>query len=300
MCLIFLFSVTLQVNASTDCGQHISKILCEVGPTKTMPERFTANRPCLNKPIGKYRKIIKNAFEKFPPFLQKRFCSLEKIYVEDEFFGAAWSAPVDEKNPVSFLIGLRKKELDLNRSLAEGLAQFDSETFGPSTKIVSYSAVPSNRLTSSEFTLIHELGHTFDYEHNYNRTAKDPEFSKSWTAIAWLDIQEIQPNIDFQFRKSICLNNCNEKFVPTTEAMSLYSGMYAHGFLSQLSSTNAMEDFADSFAFFVADEILKIKIETAVNGHKFSLRQLQTAQAFVKKRDFLRNAFKEVPSEKTP
>ena len=71
-------------------------------------------------------------------------------------------------------------------------------------------------------------------------------------------------NFDFPLRKSICLNNCNGNYINPAKAGDFYNVLYGHGFISQLSALNAMEDFAESFAIFVSLNFMATHFEVAL------------------------------------
>ena len=135
----------------------------------------------------------------------------------------------------------------------ESVGDLTSRSFGGDGKnqqvTPQYQINVRCQLFGTAFTLIHELGHTFDYENEYTKSKASRGFEKSWTVISWNDVQDIKPTTEFKERKNICLNNCNGKYLAQTSATSLYDGLYSKGFISQLSSLNAMEDFSYSFAF---------------------------------------------------
>jgi len=303
MSLLLLLLTRSVTNAFSDqmtdniskCRTLIPSTICEVGPPKTAKDRFSLNRECINGDVSRYNQMMIQAFDAFPAFLKARMCRVKRIYIEDEFMGAAWSAPIDEKKPTEFLIGLRKAELDANLDLGPGRSWFEQQTFGNHIPYKVDSNLPQlevkgpRKLTATEFTLIHELGHTLDYEHEYSKSKSDPLFSQSWTAISWNDIQDIKSDFDFPNRKSICLNHCNGKFIDPKLADAFYKSLFDHGFISQLSATNAMEDFADSFAFYVAINYFYASFKIKNNRKTSDLSSLIKNKSFELKRKYIQN-----------
>ena len=104
--------------------------------------------------------------------------------------------------------------------------------------------------------------------------------------------QQIKPEFDFSYRKDICLNSCNGNFLKPKTAHLVYEEMFKAGFVSQLSSINAMEEFADSFSYFVMSKYLGATFEVQANGKLFAVDKILMSPQFQSKKKFLETAIK--------
>lgn len=299
---LFVILVLLASNSHADaidfkdkCRNHIRKIVCLVDAPSKEPDRYKDHRACL-KSSAHYARQVLEAYNQFPSFAQQAVCGLQKIYIEKDFFGPAWSALDDESDPTTGLIGLRKMELDLKPGLQKYNSWFEQQSFGglplvklkPGLPVVVVNPRSKRKTTFLVYTLLHEVGHIFDYQKKFNGSASP----KDWTALSWFDLQNPKPELDFPDRKKICLNNCNGIFLPTAQAGDLYRSLYSHGFISQLSAINAMEDFAETFAVYTATKYmgLQFEIQTA-EGIKFNLEDILASREFSAKKKFLNDRF---------
>jgi len=291
--------IPLAASASPEterCRALIPKIVCEVDPPTNEPDRYKDGRTCLKTDTSRYQATMRAAFDVFPDFLQRRFCQLNKIYIEKDYFGSAWSSAVDEGNPTRFLIGLRKKDIDAKLDVAHYRTWFGQQSFGGNPDFSVNPKLPlvhiiGKSVSSTAFTLLHELGHTFDYEAKYNVAKGDPAFDKSWTHLSWEDIAAISTSSDFDQRKSICLNRCQGHYLSAASAGGFYRDLFSHGFLSQLSAINAMEDFAESFAFYIAQKYMNIEFEVEASGKRSSVSAAMNDQRFREKLRYLSGRF---------
>ena len=297
--LLLLFFVPALTHASLEsdkCRALIPQIICEVEPPAHETDRYKDGRACLKGDISGYQEKVLATFDALPDFLQKRFCKLNKIYIEKDFFGSAWSGAVDESNPTRFLIGLRRSDFDANLDVGQYRTWFEQQSFGGKTDFSINSKLPivhviGKVVSSTTFTLLHELGHTLDYEFKYTISKNEAGFSKSWTHLSWRDIQLISRTSDFEQRKNICLNRCHGRYLDADRAGEFYQNLFSHGFLSQLAATNAMEDFADSFAFYVARKYMGLEFTVEANGWHFNISETMSGLPFGEKMQYLSDRF---------
>lgn len=287
------FSATILAAPLHPCLKVASEAICEVAPPLKEADRYKDQRTCLMTDTSRYQQKIAQAFALYPELVKQQFCHLKKIYLEQDFFGPAWSAPVDEMNPQEILMGLRKKDLDQELNLEEYFSWFERQSFGGS-KLVRVNITPAliSKLAPLTFTLLHEIGHAVDYRERHNREKNDPQFPSSWTALHWQDLEVVKTEFDFPQRKKICLNHCRGVYLDQKKSHSFYQKLQRHGFISQLSALNAREDFADSFAHYIFVRYLKgdFKIHTS-HKKQFSTHDFLSRPAFSKKLAYLRQHF---------
>src|ERR1035437_9877657 len=92
----------------SQCRAQIALAVCLVDPPKD-PTKDGIDRPCL--PGGEaYVVPFEALFDRFPLHLQRVFCSLDKIFIEKEFFATAYARLVQDDNQkiIGSGIGVRK------------------------------------------------------------------------------------------------------------------------------------------------------------------------------------------------
>jgi hypothetical protein len=300
--LVSLHLTPAEASDSKACRQYVKTIVCLVDAPSQEPDRYKDSRKCLSG-SSKYIAPVLETFDAYPPFVQEAVCGLKKIYIEKSFFGPAWSSLAIDSDPNSGLIGLRQSDIDAAIPAALYQSWFEQQSFGgkddfhidPDLPVVEIISPKTDALSGLTYSLLHEIGHIFDYQNKFNDETclkGCTPGSVSWTTLSWLSIQDPKPNSDFGLRSSICLNNCNGKFISPTNADLLYKEIYQHGFISQLGSVNAMEDFAESFAFYVSATYLEKHFEIHTkSGSTYKLDDVLTSKSFESKLNFLKAHF---------
>ena len=301
---IFILSSCLSVHAAAieNCQDHISSIVCLVDSPLKESDRYKDGRQCLSG-SDKYAEPILDAYKAFPSFVQKTLCSLKKIYIEKSFFGPAWSGLADDNDPTSGIIGIRQKELDAKISAELYQSWYEQQSFGlkdnfevvPDLPLVTILPLQRFKLRGYVYTILHEIGHILDYQRKFNDSecVKDciPN-PQNWTAISWISTQVPKPSSDFKLRSSICLNNCQGKFISASDANELYTSIYQHGFVSQLAALNSMEDFAESFAVFISSKYMNLHFGIYLkSGESYQLDEVLKSKEFKEKLKFLTSQF---------
>jgi hypothetical protein len=297
-----MVSVSTYANDIEKCAEHIKAIVCLVDSPSKEGDRYKDGRTCLVESSNYVTPILK-AYEHYPGFVQTAICDLKKIYIERSFFGPAWSALAKENDLHSGLIGLRQKELDSDLPISTYTTWFEQQSFGAKDNFEVDPKLPRVKVLTNQnpeprgvaYMLLHEVGHIFDYQQKFNDETclKDckPD-QKSWTAISWNSIETPKPFADFPIRKSICINNCQGKFLKRSDSNKIYNDIYNHGFISQLATLNAMEDFAESFAVYVSSKYMNIHYEIHfIDGVRYNLDDNLKAKKFEKKLKFLESHF---------
>lgn len=292
--------------AKPDIGfeAKLSDAICLVEAPTNESDRYKPNRTCL--PGGEvYAAQVLEAYRSFPLFVQQELCSVKFLYIEKQFFGAAWSSPVEESNPNEMMIGLNQRELDSRLTLDPFLTWFEQLSFGGKTDFSTSQGLPSISIrpkgwASSTYlidTLLHETGHLVDFRSHFNRSdCKRPDDCQpsagSWTEIGWKNESTPKPENDFPDRKFICINSCGSTHLDPKEAPKFYRSLYRGGFVSQLSALNSMEDFAESFSLYVKEKYLGFHTELDDGqGHHYTSTSTFDSKEFEAKRNYLEKRF---------
>jgi hypothetical protein len=227
------------------CRAHLKQMICVVTSPQNEKDRYRNDRVCESgADISLFLRQIESAYDSYPPFLRNQLCSLSKVYLEEDFFGNAWS----DKG----IIAINKKLSDADPNAGNALSGFAQLSFGgkkpgyePSLALPRIKVDPS--MVAVTHTLLHELGHTFDYDYGFQK--------RGWEELS---------NKDFPLRKKICLNNCKNDFLSISEMPELYKELDEQGYVSQLAAVSPMEDFAETFALVVEHDEMGRKLTVEI------------------------------------
>jgi len=287
------------------CHQKIRDIICLVNPPLDEKNRYKDGRTCLSGG-DQYQQAIIDAYDAFPGFAQKVICSLKKIYIENNFYGSAWSALADDNDPDSGLIGIRKKDLDAHLGLQDYNSWFEQQSFGgsddfkisptlPVVKVYPKSKKDAGFLT---YTLLHEVGHILDFQHHFNRVMCRMDgtdcyaMPDGWTVLGWMDLNSANAASDFPGRKQICLNACHGKFLSVTNMDRFYDTLFKHGYISQLAALDSMEDWAEVFAIYVNAKYMNIHYKIVLpSGKEYILDDILNSEPMKAKKDFIERLY---------
>jgi hypothetical protein len=262
----------------SDCRAHIKEALCVVAPNHEpgeMPDN-TKPRPCLGGE-EKYLTVFEELYDNHPPELQKMFCSLRKIHIEQQFFGTAYANIIwkDEAKriPDGAIMGIRQSVLDEKLNLSRWTSWKEQLSFGGVKD--SYTVkddLPKIDASGKKgvndflfFVITHEFGHFFDFANGLNKLIncqdvkgsdeKVCEFTTdSWAAMSWDKTKAIKPEVDFEHRTELCFYWCNEDIIEKDQIEATYSGLDGSPFISTYSTTNHGDDFAETIAYYMFDQ----------------------------------------------
>jgi hypothetical protein len=290
---------------SSDCRQNIEKVICLVDPMVQGQE--SNDRPCLAG-AEKYVRPFQDLFDRFPRHLQKMFCSLDKIFIEKNFYASAYATLIVDANdkPIGGGIGIRQDFLDNRIGLNHWSSWKEQLNFGgdPLTYDVNktlqrvHSSLPgfSNFLY---FVVAHEFGHLFDFANSLNRfddcnfnngqiTGTCTAAKGSWTALSWKTIKNDPiDGDDFPLRSSLCFYGCNGHAINPSQMGELYSSLFATNFISVYGAQNMMEDLADTHAYYTVHKYLRPHYSIELqNGQSFNFMKRIESSELKPKVDF--------------
>jgi hypothetical protein len=284
----------------SSCREQIAKTVCLVEPMKE-GEDFQ-DRPCL--PGGeKYAAPFEALYDHYPAVLQAMFCSLEKIYVEKQFFGTAYAGLNENKDAA--IMGIRQSVLDENLDLSRWASWKEQLSFGGPKD--SYGQLPNlpaiasaNHLATNDFlyfVVAHEFGHMFDFANDLNRTKNcnsetwECEMeAEGWGSFSWHTSRKAKGPNEFSLRPSLCFYSC-ETPLAQQQVAEAYLGLLNSNFLSLYAATNPWDDFADSLAYHVLlqSEGSSYRIDLRQGGIVLDIKARLQSSAFASKRQYLEN-----------
>lgn len=257
-----------------DCRAEIRKAVCMVDVMSLGPGGKPLERPCL--PGGEnYAATFEELHDRFPPHLQKMFCSLRRIFIEKEFFATAYAGTIIEPDGKvnGALMGVRKDFLDRPLTIGFWSSWKEQLNFGGDPKRYAVDAsmplVHSSSPDMLYFVVAHEFGHIFDFTNQLNRFI-DCKFDEngmhgtcsaapgSWSELGWSDFRgHTRPGNDFALRKELCFYWCNGQFIDPARASELYTGLFMTNFPSIYGASNPYDDFAETLAYYSIDRHLQ-------------------------------------------
>jgi hypothetical protein len=287
-----------------DCKSKIREAVCLVNPTVNGED--PQKRTCLNE-SDKYQSFFEGHYDRSPPMIKKMYCYLDKIFVEKEFVGTAYASPLIDSNGkiVSGAIGIRKEVLDSPLTFTQWLSWKEETSFGGSLNttdqklgLIKYYSNIDTKDLFLDYVLNHEFGHLFDFANSFNASKEcnydeHPEectpLPLSWGEFSWLNEDEPKPESDYAFREQVCFYFCRGKFIDKNNVQSLFEGLINTNFQSIYSSTYPHEDFAETFALFLAHDYSKLNYGVIINGKNFNLTDHFTSDLLKMKRNYVTN-----------
>ncbi len=269
---------------ATDCRANIRKATCRVASQPDAQRgdpRF--NRACLGGEATYAAELLK-VHDELPPKLQKMFCHLRKIYIEEDMPVAMRSGRypqifVDKKGQE--MVGMNGNSLSLSRkmifesqgTLTQWLSRRDQSVFAATAGAPISPGLPQMdiKFTGSKanpvvlYSVLHEFGKLFETSHRLNpfRCAEDAEgckriFKSLWNSVSWTTDGKILPEQSYAGGFIPCYEDCSaDKLGRIEDAASVYKTfLEKNSFVSLLASSNSSEDFAETFFFYMAGKYL--------------------------------------------
>lgn len=259
-------------NASASCSDMIINSLCIVDPVnENDPYSNQYSRPCL--PGGeKYEKIFRDHYKRSSSLIRKMYCSLEKIWIENDLHTTAYAVPIrDESNKVvAGAIGISRKFLDENPSLQSWMEKKENSSFGGSS-VFKFQIKTRKKISAVDYALNHEFGHLFDYAN---------DIQKSWTEIKNIGLGPIQ--------KELCFYQCGGNYIAENRGTELMNELLQSTYVSTYASVNSKEDWAETFALYYASSDKGLQIKTQTSESQFDLHQHMNSDVMSEKLNFYR------------
>lgn len=297
--LLLLFTLLFNVSESlaTDCRERISQIVCLVDPLDESNSFTTAyNRPCLDGG-EKFSKIFEKHFDQSHSVIKKMYCSLEKIWIENELSTTAYASPIFDQsdNLVGAGIGIKKEFLLEAPGLSSWLSQKDNSSYGNTSAVTINTK--KNTHSAIHFALNHEFGHIFDYANKINRydgpcnAVVFPQdcrpASGSWTHLSWKNAKESNETNNHPLFKRLCFYQCGGEYLANDSAVIIYEELMKTNFASTYSTLNAKEDWAEAFALYLETSGKDLEISATTPLKTFDLSKHFNSHRLKEKRLFI-------------
>ncbi len=274
-------SVPPRWKPAKDCRANIQAVLCRVTPqSKEQAADPRVGRKCLGGEAA-FVSDIEKVHDNLPAKLQKMFCHLRRIYIEEELEGTAYATQFPEVYRDSsgrdrvrldghILALSRRKVFEAKYSLTDWLNRKEQTAFGRRMEDDPSPLVPAFEMNFSGVTadplllyvIVHEFGHLLDFAFGHttlrcggNEPVCKPELAGLWPSLSWLPDEKIRPEDRYFGEFRPCYYGCEaEKTLPVENAAGVYRNFVEQkNFVSLYASVNAWEDFAESFLFYVGN-----------------------------------------------
>lgn len=290
--LVLLF--TLQAKATlnsqtwkpaTDCRANIAAVLCRVNPsTEEEMKQGGVTRACLGGEEV-YVQSIERVYDEMDPKVQRVFCSIRRIFVEEQFVATAyasmWPEEVEMDGKKSWIVnglvvGLSKQKLFVeNYDISEWMNRKEQTIFG---RKMSDDLLPElvpqftvvNGGYNADFKLLevftHEIGHLMDFTNDLNQAefmqcidrdgnwipGCQPTVMGAFPSISWKsDGTHRAEDLTFD-GKLPCYYGCPEEDLhDINQAVRLYRGYVdSRAWVTPYAMNNSMDDWAETFTYF--------------------------------------------------
>lgn len=287
-----------------DCRANIEKVICLVDPSQAGQDPL--QRKC-QEGGSAYTKYFHALYDQYPPIFQKMFCSLDKLFIEKEFFGTAYAGVITDGDGkhIGAQLGIRKSVLDEKLNLTTWASWKEQLSFGGVKDDYTVSKNLPTIETSSKiegvsdflyFVIAHEFGHIFDFANQINSTVDCPDQQSvdcdmsphSFGAITWETDRRPKLNNDFVHRSFLCFYWCEGNTIDESHTSQIYSDLNDTDFISIYATTQPWDDFADSLAYYVMDQYLDTKYVIHTNkGSSYNIIKKLHSVKFREKYDYL-------------
>ncbi|WII70764.1 hypothetical protein QJS83_09860 [Bdellovibrio sp. 22V] len=266
-------SQTVEAPAAPTCRDNIRKAICVVNSAQDPrgPRHCLPGGEALATPIEKIYDIV-------PEKVQKAFCSLDVIYVENDMESLAYAGIIryDENDqPLGAVMGIRRILLEQAYDATSVFGWKEQKAFGlqappfvhlPEGPRVDV-ALPGS-LSALHYVLVHEIGHILDFSNTANSFICGPgetcnldsgrmeEYLKmvpapaSWASLSWKSTGTPKDEYNFPLWKKLCFYGCTER-LEVADIEPFYAQLAPTNFVTTYAAVSPFEDFAESFTFYI-------------------------------------------------
>ena len=246
------------------------------------------SRPCIEDNSYYVNELIQ-IHNELPNWLRPMFCEVKVIYIEKEFNTFGMARPYHEvisETENEFTTKRTGHALHLNAIRAfnrqinpgQNISKKEQLNFGRSFNDKLPKDFPLYQIDTNLKSnivlfniIVHEFGHFIDYENHVNNLDYSqctdqngeyiqgclPDMDSLWSSITW-GIENRLPQYNFIHSDKLCYYMCNNQTarIPLEDANLFFHEFYQESaFVTPYAATNSSEDFAESFTFYVLNQI---------------------------------------------
>ena len=276
------------------CRQHIAKAVCWVDPN---PFGVEMDRPCL-KGGEKFVPAFEGHFDRSSDMIKKMYCHVDRLWVEKQTDSTAYASPIMDRfggKMIAGGVGVRQEVVELQATFDHWLSWKEETSFGgdlETTKstmgVINYISNKSEKEFFFDYVMNHEFGHLFDFANDINE-----RFTTSdWSKLSWKTPSQPTSGNDYPLRDRLCYYYCHGHFIDKKDAGVIFSGLMKTNFLSTYASRHPAEDWAETFAHYIAAKDLGLVYRVETQDQKFDLTAHFNSPLLEQKREYVEKFMK--------
>lgn len=302
--------------SQSDCRSRIQQITCIVNPSQNPQEsrQCQADSPAAAPTLEKIYDIL-------PPKLQKVFCGLDVIYIENELESLAYAGVIQadaQGNVRGSFMGIRRSLIEQNYDATSVFGWKEQKAFG--IKAPPFVHLPEGprvdvtlpiSLSALHYIIVHEFAHILDFSNSANHFIcpegvtcdlsdwNPEEFKKlvpkegSWGALSWESPLAPRPEQKFPLWSKLCFYGCTER-LGLEDIEAFYHQLHPTNFVSTYAAVSPFEDFAESLTFAVMAEHsdFQYQIQTPYASYSLETKWREIGPKKIWMQDFLNRDLK--------
>jgi hypothetical protein len=248
----------------TDCRAHIKEAVCVVDSASAQK----SERPCVadnSTYVAEFEKV----HDEVPPYLQKMFCSVRHFYIEADLKSLAYAAPVwtlGKLDGTNF--GIRQSIFENKLAIEDVISWKEQTNFTDAPEYAVSQDLPRVGLRLEtlanpilHYILVHEFGHFFDFANGVSekscmyKNASDEDCTYtddvSWGSLSWETPDSMKKSLALVEDDTFCFYFCEKADRSRSDFDTLYKNFDQMPFATTYATSNSVEDFAETFTFFV-------------------------------------------------
>lgn len=271
-----------------ECRLHIAKAICWVDPS---PWGVEIDRPCL-KGGEKFVSAFEGHFDRSSDMIKEMYCHVDRLWVEKQTDATAYASPIMDRmggKMVAGGVGVRQEVVEQLANFDQWLSWKEETSFGgdlsSTTKTMGLINYVSNKPEKEfffDYVMNHEFGHLFDFANKINGRFN----TTTWSRISWQNSSTPTANNDYPLRSRLCYYFCQGDYLDKKDAPKVFSGMINTNFLSTYASRHPSEDWAETFAHYIAANTLGLVYHVEIQGQKFDMTAHFHSDLLKEKREY--------------
>jgi len=278
-----------------DCQEQLRKAIClTTADENDITGAVGWNKVHCDPKSDQFLPQLMEYYDELPNQIRPTFCTLKKIFISDGIDGLEFTGGIvnaDGTKPVGAYIGIQKANMSINVSTGQIVTWKEQRgVFGQGGGFLKSSAAypqVSYNLKMSVlkedgfyYVITHELGHVIDFYNCINSTMwvdgqKPCKASQAgWAGMSWgphgsLDSGTPLKEAAFYRQKDLCWEGaCDPNHLPKlSEALTFYQSIQKSAFITAYSGFDESEDFAESWAWYLALHFKSPNYKVVIPGH---------------------------------
>jgi len=258
-----LTGVAFAVDKPFDCEQRISRAVCLSKPIRNVfRSKRILDRVCAGEGT-KYVRKITEFYRLLPPVLQREMCSLDRIFIEKEFWASGYA------HPRLSVIGIHERFLEKRVSLSDwatwkerrafAIDQIDEQIANgsPINLPIVKATSPGRVLPAAFYIVAHELAHRIDLSMGITKAGAGRFAKLSWQGYG----QHVRSTTLPDYWRTPCFYMCRKKKIHLANATMVYKDLLGSSFVSLYATSGPTEDFAETVVYAILSRWQGVNLE---------------------------------------